>query len=216
MRHRIRIIVAALLLGGCAYQVGYDPGYVPGGAPSFIARGKLLLVMSEADRNFIYEGSPISAVGDFTTLTIPLGAIMTQIAQEVFSSCFSMGVEVTDKAEPGTDYVLAIEPDISRFMYGYTRFLDESFAEPQQQVTPEIELELGLKAYNHDGKQVLDKTYNSGRVAGESYIVTRRPQERINEAVHETLHRLMLQAAEDVRPLLVGECEITDLTGGDD
>jgi hypothetical protein len=42
-------------------------------------------------------------------------------------------------------------------------------------------------------------------------MVTSRPAERINRTLHATLHSLMLKLAADLRPLLLEECEITDV-----
>jgi hypothetical protein len=209
------LILLAWLASGCSYEVGYEPEYVPSDEPSYVAQGKLLLVLHQADRQYVYKGPPSSDVGDFTTLTIPLGMIMDRIAQDVFGSCFAYGVAVSDSLDPAQGYVLAIEPDLSQFMYRYTRILNESFEEQAQdeseaEVVPEVQVGLSLKAYDHAANLVLDKNYQSGIVAGESYTVTSHPEERINQAVHAALHRLMVQAAEDIRPLLVGECEISE------
>lgn len=70
---------------------------------------------------------------------------------------------------------------------------------------------VSVKAYNRAGEQVLDKVYDSGVMAGEEYLVTSRPAERINRVLHATLHNLMLELVADVRPLLMEECRITDL-----
>jgi hypothetical protein len=77
---------------------------------------------------------------------------------------------------------------------------------------PEVEIAFAVKGYNRAGEQVLDKVYDSGVKSGDEYLVTSRPAERINRVLHETLHGLMLQVVADVRPLLLEECKITDLT----
>jgi hypothetical protein len=58
---------------------------------------------------------------------------------------------------------------------------------------------------------VLDKVYDSGIAAGEEYLTTSKPAERINRVLHSTLHELMLDLVADVRPLLIEECEVTEL-----
>ncbi len=69
-------------------------------------------------------------------------------------------------------------------------------------ITPQVEVELELTAYDSAGGTILEKTYNSGLVSGEAYIVSYQPQEEINRTLHATLHGLMLQVAADIRPLL--------------
>jgi hypothetical protein len=208
--------LAGTLLGGCAYEVGYRPEYVPSEAPPFVAQGKLLLVMPREQRQFVYEGRPSSTTGDFTTLTVPIGEIVQDIAKQVFGQCFAYGVEFVDEVTPEQDYVLAIEGDMQEFVYSYTRVIEQGFEEddPLVWITPEVDISFAVKAYNNRGALVLEKTYDSGVQAGESYMVTGRPAERINRTLHATLHSLMLQLATDIQPLLLGECEITEVAAG--
>jgi hypothetical protein len=72
---RIGAMAAALTLGGCAYEIGYHEEYLPQEPPAYVAQGKLLVVMPEEQRTFLYEGSPSSQTGDYTTLTVPIGSM---------------------------------------------------------------------------------------------------------------------------------------------
>jgi hypothetical protein len=209
-------IVAALLLGACAYEIGYRAEYVPPEAPSYVAQGKLLIVMPEEQREFVYEGPPSSSTGDFTTLTVPIGSMVQDIATQVFDQCFAYGVEFVDDTADRDDYVLALEGDLQDFVYSYTKIIDEGFDERDTEtwIVPEVDISFAVKAHNRSGSTVLDKVYDSGIVAGESYMVTAKPAERINRTLHATLHALMLQLAADVRPLLIDECELTDVAAG--
>jgi hypothetical protein len=204
---------AALLLGACAYEIGYRPEYVPSATPSYIAQGKLLVVMPREQREFVYQGKPSSTTGDFTTLTVPIGVIVQDIATQVFGQCFAYGVEFTDSTAGRDDYVLALEGDMQEFVYSYTKVIDQGFTGQPADVwiIPEVDIAFAVKARNRVGNVVLDKTYDSGVQAGESYMVTSKPAERINRTLHATLHALMLQVAADVRPLLLDECTITDV-----
>jgi hypothetical protein len=210
---RTATVAAVLLLGACAYEVAYQPNYVPSEGPSYFAEGKLLLVMAEEQRTFIYEGPPSSSTGDFTKLTVPIGAIVEEIARDVFGECFEYGVEVADSRADHDDYVLALEGNMQEFIYSYTKVIDQGFDGERSDawIVPEVEIAFAVKGYTRAGEQVLDKVYDSGVRAGEEYLVTSRPAERINRVLHETLHGLMLQVVADVRPLLMEECEITDL-----
>jgi hypothetical protein len=207
------IAVVAPMLAACAYEIGYDPSYVPPDRPPYVADGKLLIVMPEAQRQLVYQGAPSSEVGNFTTLTIPFGTILRDIARDVFGSCFARGVEFTETRHAGSDYVLALEGDMEEFLYSYTRVIDEGFAveEPTTWLVPEVQIQFDIRAYSPGGEVLLAKTYDSGVVAGPSYYVDSRPAERVNETLHATLHDLMLQVANDVRPLIVGSCDVRDL-----
>ena len=112
--------------------------------------------------------------------------------------------------------MVAIEPEIRNFSYRYDQRIDESIVEilstdggteaiPATIITPSIQFELALRAYDAMGNVVLDMTYPSGLVAGESYYVTSRPHERINATFHATLQEMMLQVAEDLRPFLASQ-----------
>lgn len=204
---------AAFLLAACSYEVGFEPSYVPDEAPQFIADAKVLVVMPMEQQEFVYSGPPDSTTGDFTTLTVPLGAIVKDIAEDVFTSCFSEGVEVATQRPTEGDYVVAIEGDIPDFVYRYTKIIEQGFdeADTDSWIIPEVDISFNARAYDRRGNEILAKTYDSGVTAGESYRVTSRPSERINETLHATLHALMVQLAEDIKPLLVGECTVTDI-----
>jgi hypothetical protein len=212
----VALAVASAAFAACAYQVGYQPDYVPPERPPYVADGKLLIVMPEAQRQLVYEGAPATEVGSFTKITIPFGTIMQDIAAQVFNSCFARGVEFAENREAASDYVLALEADLGKFFYSYTRVIDEGFSveEPTTWLVPQVRISLDVRAYDPRGIKVLEKTYDSGVAAGEQYTVDSKPAERINETLHETLTRLMLQVANDIRPLLVGECDIRDLAPG--
>lgn len=151
--------------------------------------------------------------GDYTTLVVPIGNIVQEIASHVFGECFAYGVEVADSREGHDDYVLAIEGDMQQFMYAYDRIIDAGFNAERADVwtVPEVRIAFAVKAYDRAGEQVLDKVYDSGVIAGEEYLVTSKPAERINRVLHATLHDLMLQLVADVRPLLMERCQITDV-----
>ena len=145
-------------------------------------------------------------------MTVPIGSIVQDIAKQVFGGCFAYGVDFVDTLEGQSDYVFALQGDMQDFVYSYTQVIDAGFddRDPEVWITPEIDISFAVKGYDRAGALVLDKTYSSGVRAGESYTVTSRPAERINRTLHETLHALMLDLANDVRPLLIGSCEITE------
>lgn len=212
IRKRCVMVATAFALGGCAYEIGYRGEYLPQEPPQYVARGKLLIVMPEEQRSFVYEGPPSSRTGDFTTLTVPVGAIVQEIASHVFGECFAYGVDFVPSREGRDDYVLALEGDMQEFIYSYTKVIDEGFNTERADVwiVPEVEVAFAVKGYNRTGAMVLDKIYDSGVKAGEEYMITSKPAERINRVLHTTLHDLMLELVADVRPLLMEECEVTD------
>ena len=211
----ITSLVLGIVLGGCAYKVGFEPEYVSEEAPSYIAEAEIVILMHPHDTEYVFQGSPTTSVGEFTTLTIPIGNIMQEITAEVFQSCFAFGVVFTTDLNRDMAYLVAIEPEIQNFSYAYDRMAIDTEPDeaPRSITTPQVEFDLAVKAYDSGGRTMLERTYSSGRVAGEPYEVTNRPYERINETFHTALQQVMLRVADDIRPLLVGQCEITDLAG---
>jgi hypothetical protein len=215
-----RIALAALTVvsGGCAYEIGYDPAYVPAERPQYVADAKILLVMPPEQQEFEYTSKPDSVTGNFTTLTVPMGAIVRDIAGDVFASCFGQGVDFAPERAPNGDYAIALEGNLQEFVYRYTKVIEQGFDEGAEEsgevdawITPEVDIAFDVRAFDRQGNRILAKTYASGVIAGESYRVTGQPEERINATLHATLHALMLQVAADLKPLLVGECTVLDV-----
>jgi hypothetical protein len=210
---RSAAIAVAFALGGCAHEIGFHPEYLPQEPPPYIAQGKLLIVMPEEQQRFIYEGPPSSTTGDYSTLVVPVGTMVEETARHVFGDCFAYGVEIADSREGHDDYVLAIEGNMQELIYSYTKVIEAGFDDEVANtwIVPEVEVAFAVKAYNRAGQTVLDKVYDSGVTAGEEYMVTSKPEERINRVLHSTLHALMVELVADVRPLLMEECKVTDL-----
>lgn len=228
MRLSLSCVVACVAVGGCAHEVDFDSAYVSTEVPSYLAEAEIIVLMHDHDVELVYEGAPDSVVGESTTLTMPIGSIMREITARVFRSCFMYGVVFTEALPPEMDYVVAIEPEIRDFSYQYARRVEEGLVEvrptrsgegleesPVFITTPQVQFELAVTAYDRTGRTVLERTYPSGLVSGESWVVSYRPHERINETFHMALNDIMLTVAEDVRPLLVGQCEMTDLASAE-
>lgn len=209
---RAMLLAMVCLTSSCTYQAAYQARYVPEDRPAYLAHGQIALVIPEAQREFMYTGKASSWVGSDNTLTLPLGQIVEEIASEVFGSCFADGVKFITSRQPGSGYVLALEGDLERFVYSYTRVIDSGFNEDDSQgwIVPEVAVAFDVRAYDGDDRMVLGKTYDSGVKAGRGYQVSAKPEERINATLHATLHGLMMQVAADVRPLLTGRCVVED------
>jgi len=211
----VRLLMPALaaVLSACAYQVGFDAEYVTQDTPSYVAEAEIIVLMHPHDTERVFQGTPTTEVGSFTTLTVPIGNIMQEITAEVFQTCFAYGVVFTQELTSDMAYIVAIEPEIMNFSYRYDRApLDPTGVDemPRSITTPQVEFDLSVRAYDSSGETTLERTYSSGLVSGERYEVTNRPYERINETFHGALQEIMLRVADDIRPLLVGQCEITD------
>lgn len=208
-----KALALPLVLCGCAAEVAYEPEYLDTAVPRYLAETQILILMGPEDIEYVYEGTADSFVGQTVTLRMPIGAITREIAASVFQSHFNYGVVFAGVPPQDVRYVVAIEPEIRDFSYRYDQRVDDNVIEilttdgavqaiPATVITPSIQFELALRAYDREGSVLLDKTYPSGLVAGESYYVTSRPHERINATFHATLQEIMLEVAEDLRPFL--------------
>ena len=217
LNNKVFVFLAAIALSGCASEVAFNPELVEEEAPAYIAEAQIIVILPTEERELVFEGSPTTEVGNFTTLTVPLGQIMQEIVAHVFESCFMYGVAFTQRLEPEVPFVIAVEPQLRNFSYGYERAPDPRYGvgidgeETLSIVTPQVEFDLSLNVYNSAGEAVLSDNYESGVVSGESYYTTTRPQQRINAAFHSALQNIMQTVADDIRPYLVGQCEITDM-----
>ena len=210
-------LMLLLALGGCApVEVAFEPAYLQETVPSYLAETQILVLMEDQDLQYVFEGPPESSVGQSIDLRIPLAAITREITAGVFRSHFNYGVVFAGEMPDDLPYVIAIQPEIVDFSYRYAQYLDETVGEmqtinnnsevvPVTVITPSIQFDVDVTAYDPYGNRVLDKTYPSGLVAGESYIVTSRPHERINATFHSTLQEIMQQVADDLRPLLAAQ-----------
>ena len=208
------ILTLLLALGGCApVEVAFEPDYLEAAVPSYLAETQVVVLMEDTEIDYVFEGPAESFVGQGIMLRVPLGAITREITANVFRSHFNYGVVFTGEMPDDLPYVIAIEPEIMDFSYRYDQYVDDTILEmqpmgesfepvPATVITPSIQFELEMTAYDVNGNIVLEKTYPSGLVAGESYIVTSRPHERINATFHSTLQAIMLEVAEDLRPVL--------------
>ncbi|HVY66445.1 MAG TPA: hypothetical protein VHH11_16615 [Gammaproteobacteria bacterium] len=205
--------IGSVALGGCTAEGLYEPQYLEKVAPPYLAENKVVVLMHDHDLQYTFTGKPVSEIGENVTLTMPIGEILREVARNTFRSYFMYGVVFTDKLVPDLRYTVAIEPELRNFAFRYDRQTqgdvfdvlpgpngDGRVAEPVSTITPSIRFDLDLTVYDADDKVLLKKTYESGWVAGESYIVTSRPHERVNATFHKALQAVMERVADDIRP----------------
>lgn len=209
----LAVLFAIGLIAGCTAQGRFEAEYLEPVEAPYLAEAKIVVLMHDHDQQYTFSGKPTSQIGANITLTMPIGSILREVSAGVFRSYFMYGTVFTEELSPNLLYTVAIEPEIRNFSYRYDRSLegdvfdlrrteDGVAAQPLSVITPSIQFELAVRAYDAAGKVLVEKMYPSGVVRGESYMVTSRPHERINATFHKALEQLMLKVADDIRPFL--------------
>ncbi len=210
---RFRVVgaaVAALLLAACVTETtsGFQGRYLPQDKPEFLGKGQVSVVIPDGQRDFRWAGKASSWIGSDAILELPLGTIVEQIATDVFGTHFA-GVRFVAARPALTGCNIAVEGDMDQFIYSYTRVIESGFSDETQEswIVPEVDVAFTARAYDASGMQIVNKTYSSGSVAGRRYMVSSKPGERINEALHGTLHDLMDKLAADVAAAQPAACK---------
>lgn len=202
---------AMLLLAACVTDTtsGFQGRYLPDDKPEFVGKGRVSVVIPDKQRNFRWAGKASSWIGGDSILELPLGTVVEQVATDVFGTHFS-GVKFVGARPALTGCDLAIEGDMDQFIYSYTRVIEGGFSDETQEswIVPEVDVAFTARAYDASGAQIVGKTYSSGPVAGRRYMVSSKPGERINEALHGTLHDLMDKLAADANQQQPAACRV--------
>ncbi len=188
---------------------GFQGRYLPQDIPEFHGTGQVMIVIPDERRNFRWAGKASSWIGSDSILELPLGTIVEKIGTDVFGTHFS-GVQFVPTRPTVSGCDIAIEGDMDQFIYSYTRLIEAGFEDETQEgwIVPEVDIVFSVRAYDASGSQILNKSYASGPVAGRRYLVSSKPGERINEALHGTLHDLMDKLAADISQLQPAMCRV--------
>ena len=195
IRRNIALVAfSVVLLSGCTYKAGYNPSYISTAPTKLGIPGKALVVLEVGEEQRQFSESPKSFTGGGTTLELPIGEITKQIALKVFTAAFADGADFRNEADLTGGYKLIVKPRVSRLDYYYNQLKNLGFA-----ITPQLEMELSVMMLGPDGSVIFEKTYNSGREDGDTYMISGSPAEKVNKLIHITLFKLMSSAATDVQ-----------------
>ena len=203
MTKKVFVFIIAVCLSGCAYQAGYNPTYLPDEEPEYISADEVLLVMPDEVEDFVFKGSPSSFTGGGTTLTIPLGVILREVAEEILEDRFSGRVGFANEFVASEGYRVALSPKIMLFNYWYNSLKNIGFA-----ITPEVEVDLHVEILDGDGESIFNQLYKSGRVSGDTYFVSGSPSEKVNQTLHRTLYDLLEKSFADARSIVIERLDL--------
>jgi len=197
---------ALLTLAGCASSIAYRADYVPATAVNVEEKiaGRVLIYTTRADDERLVTSGATSFTGSGAKLTTPIGMMTREIAYKVFSEAAAEGASLSNEIAGTERYSVVVRPEARDFRYGFPQLKNLGFA-----ITPEVEVNLRVSVLDGSGKPLLEKDYASGVVEGKSYMLSGKPNERINQLAHTTIHALLLQAAADVRTFQRSRAEAT-------
>lgn len=196
---RLASWVLAIALAGCAQTATYNAAYVkPTVTPAADKlAGKALVYTVKSDDDTAWMGKPTSFTGSGTTLTIPLGVIVREIAATVFGDVFRDGAVKANTFDRAADYRVVVQPRVTHFSYEYNQLKNAGFA-----ITPTVVVSLEVSLLDVGGKPVSQRRYDSGTVEMPAYFLSGSPGEEIGKAAHKAIFDLMVRAAADVRESL--------------
>jgi hypothetical protein len=187
---------ALLALAGCASSIAYRADYVPATAVTAEEKvpGRVLVYTTRADDERLVTAGATSFTGSGAKLTTPIGMMTREIAYKVFSEAAMEGATLSNELAGAERYSIVVRPEAKDFRYGFPQLKNLGFA-----ITPEVEIRMRVSVLDGSGKILLEKDYASGVVEGKSYMLSGKPNERINQLAHQAIHSLLLQAVGDVR-----------------
>jgi hypothetical protein len=195
LRTTIRAVAAAAVavtLGACVSTLQSHPDYVViAGGGGVGVKGQGVIVMDPELRQKTITAHPTSMTGSATSISLPIGQIIDDVAEKVLTPEFSEGVSTASAVKPDAyDVVLRLDG----FSFKYDQLSNLGFA-----ITPKVTVGLTIEALSPDGKRLFRKTYERKDYSSGSYVASLNPAERINRGVHQALGEIFREVADDVR-----------------
>lgn len=188
-------------LAGCTHVTAYNPSYIRSSGIETVSRypGKLLIYNTPLENKSEFKGGPKSVTGFAWTLDVPLGEFNKGAAGEIYGRLFSDGYEnATNLNSTDADRFRAIfHSSIDDFAWRMNQAKNAGFA-----ITPQVKMTLHLQVLSNTNAAIFDRSYESGWVDGDSYIMNFSPMETVNKAAHKTLADLMKLSVLDLDTVL--------------
>ena len=188
--------LSVVFFSGCASSVTYNSAYEPRAEyPAESLSGKALILTDASEDMLVLSQSPSSFTGGSTTINVGIGLIIKEIATSVFDSLFEEGADSSNNKSVASEYRVVVTPSHSALDFQYNQIDNLGFAiTPKASVTIRVEITDPV-----DGSALLDGSYPSGLIAGETYAISGSPSEKINEVIHQAVGKALSNAARDLR-----------------
>ena len=192
------ILSFSIFLAGCVSTLNYNETYVGNPAPVGLGTlsGKAALLMRPGDDAFVFSGNPTRFTGAATSLSIPFGLVIKDVALKSLKNSFSDGADFISDIPEANDYTMIMEPKYGGFSYAYNSAKTLGFA-----ITIQAELNLMVSFYDKEGSLLKQETYSTGLRDGETYAMSMQPAEKVNRLAHELTAELVARAIRDAETL---------------
>ncbi len=191
----LRLVILAfgvVFFAGCK-TVAYNPSFIRPVAQSVEPRypGKLLILTTPSDDQFVFRGRPHSLTGVAWKLKVPFGEITKKASGEIYGHLFQSGYEFGRVPNPNR-FVVTIKPKIEDFAWRMNQLKNVGFA-----ITPQIKMTLDVELLAADQSVLLRRQYESGWVDGNSYVLNLSPFDAVSLVIHKTMANLMVDSIRD-------------------
>ncbi len=196
IRSLLVLFLGAALFSGCASTVSYNSAYEPREQyPSESLSGKALILTEASEDMLVLSQSPSSFTGGGTTINVGIGLIIKEIATSVFDRLFEEGADSSNNSAIASEYRVVITPSHSSLDFQFSQLENLGFA-----ITPKASVNIRVEITDPVGGSVLlDGSYPSGLVEGNTYAISGAPSEKINEVIHQAVGKALSNAARDLR-----------------
>ena len=193
------LALSVVLFSGCASSVTYNSAYEPRAEyPAESLSGKALVLTDASEDMLVLSQSPSSFTGGGTTIHVGIGLIIKEIATSVFDNLFEGGADSSNNSSIASEYRVVVTPSHSSLDFQYSQIENLGFA-----ITPKASVTVRVKITDPvDGSALLEGSYPSGLVEGETYAISGSPSEKINEVIHQAIGKALSNAARDLRMAL--------------
>ena len=190
----IAIAFLAILISGCSLKSEYNRSYIEKELNATLQKRNdmdVIVYTTKADDDAVVVARPQSFTGGANTLEVQTGIIGREVTYEYFKQYFNNVIK-TNKFDSQKNTMIVINPKISLFEYEMDSLSNLGFA-----ITPKIHFLFSVTV-SQNYKVVFSKTYDSGVVAGETYMMSASPYEKINQALHMSLFNLYKIISKDI------------------
>ena len=189
------IALTLVTMVGCTSTATYNPGYEARDQyPSESLPGRALILTDTSDDSLTLSQSPSSFTGGGTTINVQVGQIIKQVATNVFDALFEGGAASSNDPSAAAEYTVVVKPTHGSLDFEYDSLENVGFA-----ITPKATVTIRVEVSDPSGDTLIENVYSSGVVAGDTYVASSEPSEKINKVIHVAVGRAIAEAARDLR-----------------